>query len=641
VRFNRHKKTSKESRTEPVKKVGALHAQQRKPRRFVYSPHDKAGGGSVPIKKGSGRGQFGTVKRHQRWQKQVPWQTPSKSSVSIPPLENDVVRIIPLGGVEEVGRNMTVVEYGDDIVIVDAGFQFVEEETPGIDYILPNIKYIEERKEKVRALVITHGHLDHIGGIPYLMERIGNPPIYTREMSAIMIKKRQAEFPHQKLIEYKIVEPGSREMLGKLPARFFGVTHSIPDSMGVAIETPYGNIVLSGDLKLDHVKGEPTDDEKKRWRNVGSWNNLLLIADSTNAEQTGFSMTETEIHKKIDEIIEMASGRLIIGTFASQFERMIKIIELSAKHGKKVIMEGRSIKTNIEVAKESGRLHANNIIPLEQIETVPPNKLVILATGAQGEEFAALMRIGNGNHRYIKLRETDTVLLSSSIIPGNEVSVQKLKDALYRYNVRIIHYRLADVHASGHGNQEELKWINREVRARFFMPAYGYHSMLRVHAQTIEATGFPRERIVVPQNGSLVEIYDKGQKIRMRKETAPRGLMLVDGFMVGDIQEVVIRDRQTLAQDGMFVIVVTLDVNTGKIRKSPDIISRGFVYLRESQELLKEARVVIKKTTEDNTAGMHPINFDYLRGVLTDAISKFLFKKTNKRPIVIPVILGI
>lgn len=563
------------------------------------------------------------------------------SSLSIPTLEKGNVRIIPLGGVEEVGRNMALIEFGNDIIVVDAGFQFVEEETPGIDYILPNTKYLEERKEKIRGLLITHGHLDHIGGIPYLMDRIGNPPIYTRELSALMIKKRQAEFPHQDPLTYKIVKPGDRETIGNLPVRFFGVTHSIPDSMGVAIETPHGNIVLSGDLKLNHVNGKPTEEEQERWKEVASWNNLVFIADSTNAEQPGFSTTEAEIHKKIEEIIKTVSGRLIVGTFASQFERMIKIIELADKYGKKVITEGRSIRTNIEVAKESGRLKATNIIPVDQIETVPSDKLVILATGAQGEEFAALMRIGNNNHRYIKLTNRDTILLSSSIIPGNETSVQKLKDALYQHDVRVIHYRLADVHASGHGNQEELKWINQQVGARFFMPAYGYHSMLRVHAQTIRDSGFPKDRIVVPHNGSIVEIHDEGKKIRMRKEVAPRELLLVDGFSVGGIQEVVIRDRQTLAQDGMFVVIVILDVTTGKLRKSPDLISRGFVYLRESQELLQETRNIIKKTIENVTVGMHPINFDYLKNILTDSVSQHLFQQTNKRPIVIPVILGI
>lgn len=559
----------------------------------------------------------------------------------IPDPARDTIRIIPLGGVEEVGQNMTLVEYGDDIIVIDAGFEFVEEDMPGVDYILPNTQYLEERKHKIRGICITHGHLDHIGAIPYIMERLDFPPIYTREMTELMIKKRQGEFPYLPELTYNTIEPGDRRKIGNLHVRFFEVTHSIPDSIGVAVETPYGNIVLSGDLKLDHIDGDPTDVEKERWQEVSSWNNLLFIGDSTNAENPGYSATERQIYNDIEEIIKSVKGRLIIGTFASQFSRMQKIIEISERYGKKVVVEGRSIKSNIEIAKEAGRLQADNIAPIADIETIPPDKLVILATGAQGEEFAALMRIGNGTHRTIKLTNRDTILLSSSIIPGNELKVQKLKDALYQHDVRIIHYRLADVHASGHGNQEELKWINAQVGAQYFMPAYGYHSMVRVHAQTIEDNGFPKENIVVPKNGSIVEISQKGNKIAMRKERAPHGLRLVDGLSIGDVQEVVIRDRQTLAQDGMFVIVVTIDVNTGKLRKSPDLISRGFVYLRESQELLGEARDIVKNTVAKEVAGTHPVNFDYLKTALVDAVSQHLFQKTNKRPIVIPVILGI
>ncbi|MEK7178783.1 MAG: ribonuclease J, partial [Patescibacteria group bacterium] len=296
-----------------------------------------------------------------------------------------------------------------------------------------------------------------------------------------------------------------------------------------------------------------------------------------------------------------------------------------------------------EIAKLAGIFSSEKgtIIPIEEMESYPPHKIVALVTGAQGDEFAVLMRVAKKNHRLIKIHEGDTVVLSSSIVPGNERSVQKLKDNLSRQGAKMIHYQVSDVHSSGHANRDETLWIHKKINPRFFIPIHGYHYMLRVHADIAKEAGTPETNIIIPDNSMIIEIEEKGTRMRALKETAPKGLVLVDGFSVGDMQEVVIRDRQALAQDGIFVIVVTIDVNTGKLRKSPDLISRGFVYIRESQELFKEARDEVKKTVERTIVGMHPINFDYLKGVLTDKVSKYLFQKTNKRPIVIPVILGI
>lgn len=566
------------------------------------------------------------------------------ASKIIPPLKKGDIRIVPLGGVEEVGKNMTVIEYDNDILIFDAGFQFVvEEDAPGIDYILPNTKYLEERKDKIRALIITHGHLDHIGGIPYLMEKLGNPTIYCRNLTAIMIKKRMEEFPNAPSLDIKIVEPGEKLRLGNLPIKFFHVTHSIPDSMGASITTPSGNIVITGDLKLDHDNGIPSEEEEKVWNEIGKDKNIFFIADSTNVENPGFSIPEKDIYRNLENIIKNTTGRLIIGTFASQFARMINIIETAEKYNKKIITEGRSIKTNIEIAKIAGmyKPKSGTMIPIEDIDKYPIDRIVVIATGAQGEEFAALMRMANKSHKYIKLNKRDTVVLSSSVIPGNEMSVRKLKDNLYRHDLKIIHYRVSDVHSTGHGNAGELAWINKKVGAKYFMPAYGFHSMLKVHAEVARSIGMQDKNIVVPDNGSIIEIRDKGEKLVMLKEIAASNPIMVDGFYIGNQQEVVIRDRQMLSKDGMFVVIVSVDVKTGKVKKSPDIISRGFVYLRESQDLLKETRAIIRKTVENNTAGMRPINFDYVKNNLSENISRFLFQKTNKKPIVIPVILGV
>lgn len=568
---------------------------------------------------------------------------PQNGEEKIPSLEPGNIRIIPLGGVEEIGRNMTMVEFGDDIIVIDCGFQFREDDTPGIDYILPNTKYLEDRAEKIRGLFITHGHLDHIGGIPYIIDRIGYPPIYTRTLSSVMIKKRQEEFPHLKPLDIREVEKDSTVRVGDLKVRFFSVSHTIPDAMGVIIETPYGLMVFTGDLRLDHENGIPSEQEEKEFSYFKDKKVLFLAADSTNAEKPGFSLPERTVQRTLDEIITTTSTRLIIGTFSSQLERIMRMLEAAERAGKKVLVEGRSMKINIEIVKQLGMLKVadKTFIGPEELESLPDNKVVILATGAQGDEFAALMRIAMKTHKYVKIKKGDTIVLSSSVIPGNERSVQKLKDNLSRQGARIIHRDTMDVHASGHANRDETFWIHSKINPRFFMPLHGYHYMLRVHADIAKACGRSEDEIVVPDNSAVIEIQDEGQKIIRKKEMAPSGLRLVDGFSIGDIQEVVIRDRTVLAQEGMFVIIATVNPRTGKLRKSPDIISRGFVYLRESQELLQQARIIVKKTIEDTTKNQQPVNFDYVKNNVTDAVARFLFEKTNKRPIVIPVVLGV
>jgi len=604
----------------------------------------------VPFHKQKKEGYKKSPSRYRNnYQKNTPSKSPmrhlpaKRNDTIIPPVPLNAVRIVPLGGVEEVGKNMLLIETPEDIIISDAGFQFVsDEEVPGVDYILPNTRYAEERKDKIRAIVITHGHLDHIGGVPFIMEKLGNPPIYCTEVTALLVKKRQEEFPHLAELKVHIVQENSRITVGKTTIQFFPVTHSISDSCGVSIETKYGNIVISGDLKLDHEDGIPSKNEERIWSTLGKNNNILFIGDSTNAEKDGFSIPESVVYRTLEEIIRNVEGRLIIGTFASQFERLIHIIGVCEALNKKIVTEGRSIKNNIEIARLAGRvkIRPDTIIPAEEISSYPADRIVVIGTGAQGEEFAALMRIATKKHRHIALNERDTIVLSSSVIPGNELSVQKLKDNLYRHGVRIIHYRSSDVHSTGHGNTGELVWIREHVKPRFFMPGYGYHSMLRCHAQAQMDAGFPKENICIPDNGMIIDFIE-GKEMIIRKEKAPSGLMMVDGRSIGDVQEVVLRDRKTLAQDGMFVIIATVNARTGALRKSPDIISRGFIYLRESQELLSEARYVVRKSITETTQGMNPIDFEMVRDRITQDVSRFLLQKTDKRPIVIPVVLGL
>lgn len=537
---------------------------------------------------------------------------------------------------------MTVIEYGNDIIIVDAGLQFATDQTPGVDYLLPNTAYLEERKSKIRAIVITHGHLDHIGALPYLIERLGNPPIYCREFGAMLIRKRNEEFTHLPPLNLKVIgkDDGFFPITPAIKIKFFGLTHSIPDSSGIIIETPHGDLVFTGDVRVENKAGVPDEREVAQYAVLKNRNLLLLAMDSTGIEKPGWSLSETVVVDSVDKIVNASGGRILIATFASQVERIIAFIEIARKYGRKVAIDGRSMKSNVEIIKKLRLSEVKHAIPIEEINDYAPNKIMVLATGAQGEEFASLMRMATGTHKQIKLSRSDTVILSSSVIPGNERAVTALKDNLFRHDAKVITYYDSDVHTSGHGKRAELEWIHRQIPYRFFMPVHGHHFMLKMHADLSRSLGHAPENIIIPDNGSVIEIFDKGTKIRKLNAKMPSAPLTVDGFAIGDIQDVVIRDRQMLAEEGMFVIVASVNSQTGKLRKSPDIISRGFVYLRESQDLLRDVRELVKQVIETTASGQRPIDFDNVRTVVTDEISRFLLQKTAKRPIVIPVILG-
>ena len=551
-----------------------------------------------------------------------------------------VVRVIPLGGVEEVGRNMTMFEIGEDIVVVDMGFAFKDEATPGVDYILPNTQYLEERKHKIRGVLITHGHLDHIGAIPYLVERLGNPPLYARKFTSLMIKKRQEEFPHLKPLNIINVEESTQLKMGNLDVSFFAVTHSIPDSMGILIDTPHGKIVHTGDLRLDHVDNIPSQLEEEIYARFKAEKVLLLLADSTNSENPGFSISDKVVMENIEKIIKEVPGRLIASMFSSQVERLLRLLEIAEKYGKKVVIEGRSMKTNIEVIRAANLLTVQDstLIDIADMYKYPDNKIIAMVTGSQGEEFGALMRISTKTHKYIAINPNDTILMSSSIIPGNERGVQKLKDNLSRQGSKIIHYKTSDVHSSGHANRDELAWIISKINPKFYMPIHGYHYMLRVNGTIAESVGVPKDNIIITDNGSIVEIQADGESIVKTQTKAPSGMIFVDGFSVGNMQEVVLRDRQALSQDGVFVTAVVIDSKNGLLKKSPDIVSRGFVYLKESQELLKQVRLLIRKKIEDNPKALQQ-EIEDTRNDLNDTISKFFLKKTGKSPIVMSVVI--
>ncbi|PIP86671.1 hypothetical protein COV42_00530 [Candidatus Campbellbacteria bacterium CG11_big_fil_rev_8_21_14_0_20_44_21] len=565
----------------------------------------------------------------------------NKKNDKIPKLKKGDIRIVTIGGLEEVGKNIMAIQYGDDIVVIDAGFQFKEDDTPGIDFILPDTKYLEERKDKVRALLVTHGHLDHIGAIPYIMEKIGNPPIYVRDFGAMQIRKRQEEFPAAPSLDIRLLRGNEALKFGEIEVKFFPVEHSIPDSVGIIVKTPNGSIVNTGDIKIDSVGGRPTEKEKEAYSVLQKEKILLMTLDSTNIERPGFSIPESVVVETIGKIMKDVKGRLIIAAFASQIERLIAFIKFAEKYNKKVVVEGMSMKNNLAIIKEMGLVKTRSIIPVTEIGDYPPDRIIVLSTGGQGEDFSALVRMANGTHKQIKLGKNDTVLMSSSIIPGNERSITKLKDNVYRHVGKVITYLDTEVHASGHAYRGELEWVHRQANYRFFMPVHGHHYMLRMHAELAKSIGVPEENIIVPENGSIIEIREKGTKLVRLKEKASSNTIMVDGFSIGGTQEMVIRDRKILSEDGIVLIVASIDPRTGALRKSPDIIARGFVYVKESQELLAQTRLIIKKSIEGNARGSNPINFDYIKDALTDDVRKFLFQKTAKSPMVIPVIIGV
>ncbi|MFH0819873.1 MAG: ribonuclease J [bacterium] len=552
----------------------------------------------------------------------------------------DTLKIIPLGGLEEVGRNMTVFEYDSDIIVIDMGLQFPEEDMPGIDYIIPNAAYLQEKTKNIRGVIITHGHYDHIGAIPHIMPKIGNPPIYTAALTAAIIKKRQEDYPNGTHLNLNIVKKKDRVRLGCFEAEFFRLNHNIPDSLGIALHTPVGTVIYTGDFKFDHspVGDEPADIA--HLAQLGARGVLLLMSDSTDADTPGYSISEKTIQDTLDDIFKNAEGRIIAATFSSLISRLQELIYLAEKYHRKVVVDGYSMKTNVEIARNLGYLKVkkDTFINIERLRDWPDNKILVLCTGAQGEDRAVLMRIVNKEHRFIRIKAGDTVIFSSSVIPGNERTVQHVKDTLSRHGAKIIHYQMMDVHAGGHAQVEDLKMMINLVRPTFFIPIHGNYYMLKLHAELAQTVGVPEKNIVIPDNGQIVEVTAKN--IRLTDKRAPTNYIMVDGLGIGDVGQVVLRDRQMMSKDGMFTIIVIIDSKTGKIIQDPDIISRGFVYMKESGELLAQTKRKVKQIIAQKTKET-PINWAYIRSTLRDSIGQFLYSKTQRRPMILPVVIEV
>ncbi|MBU0707692.1 ribonuclease J [Patescibacteria group bacterium] len=554
--------------------------------------------------------------------------------------KNDKLRIIPLGGLEEVGRNMIIFEYKQDIIIVDMGLQFPEEDMPGIDYIIPNISYLKGKEKLIKGVIITHGHYDHIGAIPHLIPRLGRPPVFGTPLTLGIIAKRQEDYKNGGKLDLQSVDSESKLRLGVFELEFFGVSHNIPGSLGVIINTPVGKIVHTGDFKLDlHPSGDTPTDLAKIAK-LSDQNVLAMLSDSTNAPQPGHQFSEQEIMGNLEDIFRVTEGRLIIGTFASLLGRIQQIVELAEKYGRHIILDGYSMKTNVEIAQQLGymKIKSNTLISYESMKKLPSNKLVILCTGAQGEGRAVLMRLANREHKKTRITKGDTVVFSSSVVPGNERSVQRLIDTLYREGAEVINYKMMDIHSGGHARQEDLKLMLKLINPQYLIPIEGNHSFLKIHAKIAIEIGFDPKNIFIADNGQIIEFSKQGGRLTSKK--VPSEYVMVDGLGVGDVSSVVLRDRKQLAEDGMVVVIATIEGKTGRLIGRPDIISRGFVYMKSSQQLIDQTRNKVKDILKDREP-KSSLNETYIKNKLRDDLGKFLFQKTERRPMIMPVIIEV
>ncbi len=551
-----------------------------------------------------------------------------------------VVRFVPLGGLEEVGRNCSFFEYNDEIVIVDVGIQFPEETTPGIDYIIPNVTYLEERKDKIKAIFLTHGHYDHIAAIHYVIGKIGNPVIYTADFTKAVVEKRHEEFTNAPKLHFDVVKHGDRRKISEnLEVEFFNVDHTIPDALGFVLKTPVGNMVNFGDFRLrTNKEGKPVDTEI--YKKVGEMGIHSVFMDSTNSLRPGFSFSEMTVDDNLEELISKSKGRVIIATFASLLTRVFEIIQIAERHNRKVALNGRSMRDNMTVAQQLGyfKPKPGTMIPLEDLNKYKDDKVMILTTGAQGEPNAGLMRIVNGEHRSVRLKPDDTVIFSSSVIPGNERSVQGLQDNISRQVDEVYNTKLLDIHSSGHAHSEDLKLVMKLVKPKFVFPIHAYYFMRKALVKLAKEVDIQKDRVTILDNGDVGLLYK--DKVEVLRERVPASYVLVDGLGVGDVSDVVLRDRRMLSQEGMFVIITTIDRATGHILKNPDIISRGFIYLRENQELLDEIRRKVRGIIS-RIPHYQPMDADYLKALIRDQVGQFLYNKTKRRPMILPVVIEI
>ena len=551
--------------------------------------------------------------------------------------KNDKLLIIPLGGLGEIGKNMTVFRCGEDMIILDSGLAFPEEDMLGIDLVIPDISYIIENKDKIRAVVLTHGHEDHIGSLFYLLRHI-DVPVYGSRLTLGLVEGRLKEYDVSttKLIP---VAPGDSITLGAFEVGFIRVNHSIADALGIYLKTPVGTVVHTGDFKIDQtpVDGKMIDIHK--FAELGNQGVLVLLSDSTNAERPGYTKSERTVTVSLDEHFRTARGRIILTTFASNVSRLQQAINAACNYGRKVALLGRSMVTVVNKANELGYMDIPEgvLIGVDEISRYPDNQMLILTTGSQGEPMAALSRLASKSHRSLQLAPGDTVLIAANPIPGNERSVGRTIDALMRSGVHVVYERSSGIHVSGHGSQEELKLILNLVSPKYFIPVHGEHRMLRQHGKLAQETGIPKENIFIGENGQVLEFTAETGRFA-GKVTA--GKIFVDGLGVGDVGNIVIRDRRQLSQDGVLIVVVTLDKSRGCVLDGPDIVSRGFVYVRDSEVLIDESRNIVKNVLE-RFENQPVTEWAPLKNGIREALAKYLFAKTGRRPMILPIIMDL
>jgi ribonuclease J len=541
------------------------------------------------------------------------------------------LRIIPLGGLGEIGKNMMAIEFANDIVVIDAGLMFPEEEMLGVDLVIPDISYLLERREKLRGIIITHGHEDHIGALPYILPQL-DIPVYGTKLSKGLITVKLKEHRYQKKATLKAIQPGVKFTLGNFKIEPFSVCHSIPDSLGFIIHTPIGIVVHSGDFKIDYtpVDGRPT--ELAKLAQLGTEGVLLLLADSTYAELPGYTPSETVVGETLARIIAEAPGRVIITTFSSLISRIQQVIDAAVKHNRQVFIIGRSMKDTVRIASELGYLNSppGVLRHFDEIHQLPHNKIILLTTGSQGEPTSALVRIANRDNNQVKIIPGDTVIMSATPVPGNEALVNRTVDNLFRQGANVVYEKLAQVHVHGHGSQEELKLLLSMVRPKFFVPIHGEYRHLSLHAKLAKSIGTPEDNIFVIENGNILELdREKGRIVTK----LPAGNVYVDGLVMGDLANVILRDRKLLSRDGIVVVIVAIDKERGKIVGRPDIVSRGFVDMKEGETILEQGRDLVK-TALDHNNGL-PLESSYINTKVKDTLSRFFFEQTRRRPMIL------
>lgn len=547
------------------------------------------------------------------------------------------LKIIPLGGLNEVGKNITLIEYEDEIIVIDCGSIFPEDEMLGIDMVIPDVTYLLKNKEKIKGIILTHGHEDHIGALPYVLKKI-NVPVYGTRLTLGLVENKFKEH-NVSNVSLNVVKPSQSIRLGRFTIEFIRTSHSIPDSVALAVHTPIGTIVHTGDFKVDYtpINGEVMDFHKLA--ELGQKGVLVLLADSTNVERPGYTMSEKTVGDTFNDIFLTAKQRIIVATFASNIHRVQQIINAAALFNRKVVVSGRSMVNVVKVATELGYMNIpdGTLIDINEMHKYPANKIVVITTGSQGEPMSALSRIASADHRKMELMPGDLVIISASPIPGNEKTVAKVINQLFKKGADVIYEALADVHVSGHACQEELKLMHRLLKPKFFIPVHGEYRHLQQHASLANELGMPKKNIFIAENGLVVEFSKDSGAIA---GNVPAGNILVDGLGVGDVGNIVLRDRKHLSEDGLIVVVVTISKQDGAVISGPDIVSRGFVYVRESEDLMEEARTVVRAVLAECEKN-RITDWATLKSNIKDALRNFLYEKIKRNPMILPIIMEV